>query len=208
MKIAIVDDHAIVRDGLKSFIDQLGSVAEVHEGASFADAVSVAGRLPELDLLVLDLHMPDMEALAGLKAVRAVYAGPIAVLSMSEDIKTITSVMAEGVSGYLPKRLGIPAIVSALKLVLAGEVFVPSSAFSFPGAPAAAKREETPGADGGLTQREREVLALLAEGLSNKGIARRLALSEVTIKTHLGNVFRKLGVENRVQAVRRWQGMF
>lgn len=205
MRILIADDHAIVRDGLKTLIGQLGPNVEVFEAASFTDVIALIDTVADLSLLVLDLHMPGMEPLAGLEAVRHRTSGRIAVLSADCDVKTIGTVLSAGVSGYIPKDLGIPAIISALKLVMAGETFVPSAILQATDRMAfSATITEARAADG-FTARERDVLALLLDGLSNKGIARQLDLSEVTVKTHLGNAFRKLGVQNRVQAVRAWQ---
>jgi DNA-binding NarL/FixJ family response regulator len=198
MRIAIGDDHAIIRDALKVFVRELGDDVEVMEAESYAAVLDLVRRCPDLALLVLDLCMPDMEPMAGLAAVRASYPGRIAVFSAMSEPKTISAALTAGADGYIPKRLGHEAMVSALRLILAGETFVPSLAWPrddpWPFRSAAVRS--------GLTRREGEVLDLVREGLSNKAIARRLNLSEVTVKSHIGSIFRKLGVHNRVQAAR------
>ncbi len=167
----------------------------VTEASSYSEAFDMFSRNGPFDLVLLEPGMPGMGPLDGLDAVRRCTQARIVVLSGIEDRTTIRAVLGRGVAGYIPKRLGLAAIGSALQLVLAGETFVPSLLFD---APDVAPR----GLVALLTNREREVLALLRDGLSNKGIARHLNLSEVTIKTHLSSTFRKLGVQNRVQAAR------
>ena len=196
MRILIGDDHAVIRDCLRQVCQQFEADVGVLEAASYREVLDHLAAGPDVDLVILDLCMPGMGALDGLDAVRRAYGGRIAVISAIEDRGTVKAVLARGVAGYIPKRLGLEAIGSALRLTLAGETFVPSLMLADPEIGASRHVSSS------LTGREREVLALLRNGLSNKGIARQLNLSEVTVKTHLSNAFRKLGVHNRVQAAR------
>jgi DNA-binding NarL/FixJ family response regulator len=193
MRVVICDHHAVIRDGLRQMLRHCVPEADVVEAANYSDAFGILAEGGDVHLVVIEPGMPGMEPLDGLDAIRRQTSGLIAVLSGIEDRATIRAVLGRGIAGYISKRLGMAAITSALRLVLAGETFVPSLLLDEP--------ETTPrGAVSVLTPRERTVLSLLRDGHSNKGIARHLNLSEVTIKTHLSNTFRKLGVRNRVQA--------
>lgn len=200
MRIAFADDHALIRDGLRPHLRQLGGDVELLEAETFGGIIEKVRKVEgDIDLCLLDLRMPDMDPMAGLEAVTEGFpAMKVAVLSSITDPRTIKEALDKGVSGYIPKRLPGDAIVSALRLVLAGERFVPSVVFGHRD-----HRRRDRGED--LTSRERHVMSLLREGMSNKGIARHLNISEVTVKTHLTHAFRKLDVQNRVQAARAWQ---
>ena len=200
MRVAFADDHALIREGLRPHLAQLAPHVELLEAETFGGVIQrVESARGEVDLCVLDLRMPDMDPMAGLEAVSA--CSPtmkIAVLSSISDPRTIRETIGRGVHGYIPKRLSAAAIVSALRLVLAGETFIPSIVLT---------HREGRGADvvDRLTNKERKVMALLREGMSNKAIARHLNISDVTVKTHLTHAFRKLSVQNRLQAAQIWQ---
>ncbi len=197
MRIVIGDDHALVRDGLRPWLRQLGPDCTIVDAGSYAEVLAGIGG-GDAALVIIEPRMGDMPPLAGIEAVRRAFVGRLALLTAITDPALISELMARGANGFIPKRLGIDAVVSALRLILAGETFLPASMVL--GAAAAAAEARSPG----LTGREHEVLLLLREGLSNKGIARRLDISEVTVKSHLANAFRKLGVKNGVQAAQAW----
>lgn len=201
MRIAFADDHALIRDGLRPHLRQLAPNVELLEAETFGGIIDrVRQAEGDVQLCVLDLRMPDMDPMRGLEAVTDGFPTmKVAVLSSITDPRTIKEALDKGISGYIPKKLSGDAILSALRLVLAGETFVPSLVFG--------GRDHLKYRDHGedLTSRERHVMSLLREGLSNKGIARHLNISEVTVKTHLTHAFRKLDVQNRVQAARAWQ---
>lgn len=198
MRIAFADDHALVRDGFKPFLAQLSDTVELVEAETFGGVIDKIEKVGGADLCILDLRMPDMEPLRGLEAVISAFPGmKLAVLSSITDSRTIKEVLKRGARGYIPKKLGIDSIIAALRLILGGETFVPALLLN--------GREAKPEELGNFTARECHVLSLLREGMSNKSIARRLNISEVTVKTHLTNAFRKLDVQNRVQAARAWQ---
>lgn len=200
MRIVLADDHALVRDGLKPFLIQLADNVDLLEAETFGGVVDRVEKADgAVDLCILDLRMPDMDPMTGLGAVTTKFPWlKVAVLSSITDPRTVKEALSKGARGFIPKKLGAESIVSALRLVLAGETFVPSLMLSS-GDPRGSDRGDE------LTTRERHVMALLREGMSNKGIARQLNISEVTVKTHLTNAFRKLDVQNRVQAARVWQ---
>lgn len=200
MRIAFADDHAIIRDGLRPFLQRLSDNVDLIEAETFGGVIEKLERAEgEVDLCILDLRMPDMDPMSGLEAVSSAFPNmKVAVLSSITDQRTIKDALNRGARGYIPKKLKAESILSALRLVLAGETFVPSLLFGSQDTQIASQNDD-------LTNRERHVMALLREGMSNKGIARRLNISEVTVKTHLTNAFRKLDVHNRVQAARVWQ---
>lgn len=202
MRILLADDHVLVRDALKSYIERLAEDATVLVASSFPEAYAAAQRDASIDLIILDLRMPGMNGLEGLTRMRELRPNvPVVIMSGLARPQDIADAMANGAAGFFPKTLNGPALVSAVRLVLAGERFVPSTDH------AGAHGEEGPANDTdatcSLTAREREVLDLLTKGMSNKEIARQLDLQEVTIKLHVRGICRKLGAKNRTQAALR-----
>jgi two-component system, NarL family, nitrate/nitrite response regulator NarL len=209
MKILLADDHHLLRDGLKLLMKRLddGHGVEIVEADDFVRALELAQSVDGLDLVILDLSMPGMHGLKGLdRMCEACPDVPVVILSGTYDRKLVLDALVRGAYGYIPKTLGGRAILSALQLVLSGEKFVPSIILDND-----EQSPTDPHGDGDipvdnpihrLTRRERDVLAVLAEGHPNKEIARQLGLQEVTVKVHLKGVFRKLGATNRTQAVR------
>jgi len=192
MRVAIADPHPMIRASLRTTLRELADPALIVEADTFGGAIEAVHREPDLSLLVLGLAMPDMDPIRGLDAVRNHYDGRIAVVSAIASRRIIEDVLKRGVAGYIPKTLGVEAIRAALGLILAGETFVPSVLMD--------DQINRTAPDDVLTLRERQIVDLLGEGLSNKGIARRLDIAEVTVKTHMSSAFRKLGVGNRLQA--------
>lgn len=201
MRILLADDHVLVRDALKSYIERLAEDATVHAASSFPEAYAVAQHEAGLELIILDLRMPGMNGLEGLARMRALRPNtPVVIMSGLARQQDISEALDAGAAGFFPKTLNGAALVSAVRLVLAGERFVPSTDHA-----AAADFEPQLDSEttGTLTVREREVLDLLTKGLSNKEIARQLDLQEVTIKLHVRGICRKLGAKNRTQAALR-----
>ena len=203
MDILVADDHGLVRDGLKPFLRELDSGVSIHEAATLDEALAKAAACASLGLIVLDLNMPGMDGLAGLERLHALYPEtPIVILSGHVSRADVMAAVRAGAVGYIPKTVGGSSMVNALRLVLSGETYVPAMVFT---EPETVQPQQVPlGAQplATLSPREREILEHLVSGSTNKEIARKLELQEITIKIHLRNVYRKIGAVNRAQAVR------
>lgn len=212
MKILVADDHKLVRDGLKPFLQELAPDVEVLDAANMDEALATASAVPDLGLVLLDLMMPGMDGLKGLEALRAKCPGvPVVIVSGFSSRDHVVAAVQAGAAGFIPKTVSGTAMVNALRLVLSGEKYLPSSTFFDDPAnptmmmPPNMGRSTTGGVPAPfdkLSRREAEILALLVEGRTNKEIALCLDLQEITIKVHLRNVYRKIGAANRAQAVR------
>ena len=201
--VVLADDHPMFREGLRFILGREPDLAVVGEAATGAEAVELAGRL-DPDVVVMDLAMPGLGGLAATQrlAIEGVRAR-ILVLTMSEDDETVFAALRAGAGGYLVKGTDPDQVVSAVRAVARGHaVFGPGLAarmltfFSQP-------RTPEPEAFPGLSAREREVLLLMAEGLSNAEIGRALFISPVTVRNHASSIFAKLQVSNRRQAMLR-----
>jgi DNA-binding NarL/FixJ family response regulator len=208
MQIIVADDHNLVREGLKPFLHELGNNVQVLDAASLDEAMDRAANAEDLVLVLLDLRMPGMNGLGGIETFHRRFPTiPVVVLTGHINRDDVMAAVRTGASGYIPKTISGTALINALRLVLSGEKYLP--AFMLTDEP-----EEPTVADSNrpipgkptpldtLSPREREILSLLIEGRTNKDIARRLDLQEITIKIHLRNVYRKIGAVNRAQAVR------
>ena len=204
MHILFAEHHAMVRDGLRPFLVELSDRAKILEADCAAVVYRIISEIPNLDLAIIDHAMPgiELEDCVSTLAIQHPQARMV-VLSPFVDPAVITHVMSLGIAGYIPKRLSARAFLSALRLVMDGVPFIPATLLETNSLAAGGGRiDDRRGSGDLLTAREREILDLLRQGLPNKLIARRLNVSEVTVKSHLGHVFRKLGVQNRVQAAR------
>ena len=196
MKIILADDHALFRDGFALLFQQLEEGAAVLEAGDLDQAMQLVACHHDADLVLLDLNMPGMNGLAGIRRVRDAYPQlPVIVLSASETREIVQAVMAAGASGFIPKSSSSAVMQSAVRLVLAGGVYLPAQLLTVDTAGSA-------GHDGQvrLTDRQRDVLRLLAAGMSNKEICRELELGEGTIKVHIAAIYRALDVSNRTAA--------
>jgi DNA-binding NarL/FixJ family response regulator len=197
LRIAIADDHPLMRDALASAIGSVVPGAKFIEAGTLDATLVLVAQTPGPDLLLMDLHMPGADGLSGVRAVRArAPQVPLAVVSADDDPAAVRTTLALGVAGFIPKTESPAVIASAVRLILAGGVYVPPRLIDH--VPSAAKASE---AHSGLTGRQLEVVRLLARGMSNKAIARELDVSEGTVKVHLLAVFRALNVRNRTSAV-------
>jgi DNA-binding NarL/FixJ family response regulator len=196
--VVIADDHPLVRRALVESLTRVLGNPEITEVGSLAEATTALGE-GKADLLLLDLQMPGMNGLASLTAIRVSFpAVPILVVSANEDPLIMREVLEFGASGFLPKSAPISEIGSALGAILAGGIWLPDTAsdayLDDEDGEFAARLAE-------LTPQQRRVLMLLTEGKPNKQIAFELAVTEATVKAHLSQIFRKLGVHSRTQAV-------
>lgn len=205
MVVLVVDDHPLFREGLTQLLRDLDAQAEVLAEADARHGLAVAAARADLDLVLLDLTMPGMNGLDAVERFGEEAPGvPVVILSALEDPEQVRRALALGAVGYIPKSTPSPTMIDALRLVLGGGMYVPPLMLSAMGsgsepAPQPAQRNEQRAPEA-LTDRQIEVLALLATGKSNKLIARELGLSEKTVKAHITAVFRLLGVVNRTQA--------
>lgn len=205
MKILIADDHELFRDGLRLVLSELGPELTVIEASSYDQTLEIANREDGLELVLLDLVMPGMPWNEGLGAVkRRLPKVPVVILSASEDRRLVLEAVRLGAAGFIPKTSSSKVMLSALRLVMSGGVYLPPALIDESsvvggrgGAPHAdLSLDSTP-----LTPRQREVLALLGQGKSNKEIARILNLSEGTVKLHVTAILKALNVSNRTGAV-------
>jgi two-component system nitrate/nitrite response regulator NarL len=200
MRILLADDHDLIRDTIEEFLKRLDQDLHVLHAATLPQALDLIRKADALDLVLLDLKMPGMNGLAGMKSVQAARAGvPIVILSGETNPDIIRNALQAGAAGFLPKTMRGTAMLSALRLILAGERYVPDILVG--GQPASEAAGAGP-APTSLTPREREVMGLLVQGLSNKEIGHRLGIEVVTVALHLRSIYRKLGVASRTQAVR------
>lgn len=202
MKIILADDHTLFRDGFVLLLKQLEAGAEVVAAASFDEALMHAREHPDADLMLLDLNMPGMRGLASVEEVlQTCQALPVAILSASESREDMERLLAAGASGFIPKSSSSQVMLSAIKLILAGGVYLPVQLLNPAQAESRSAQPEHPGRGAGpLTARQLDVLRLLAEGKSNKLICRELNLGEGTVKVHIAAIFRALNVSNRTEA--------
>jgi DNA-binding NarL/FixJ family response regulator len=189
MRILIVDDHPAFRGGLREIVRRIDPGAEIREAGDIAGALGQA-RLAggDLDLVTVDLKIPDARGLSGLRAIRAALPlVPAVVISMDEDAAAGQAVLGAGAAGFISKAADEEAIAGALREVLAGGCPV----LQAPESPACAVR---------LTPRQRDVLGLVRKGLTNKEIAASLGIAVSTVQIHVSSILRVLGLENRTQA--------
>ena len=206
LRVTIVDDHTLFREGLQSLLERHG--LEVADSAGDGPTGIAAAVRERPDVVLLDLRLPDMSGLETLRRLRAVKGcPPVVMLTTSDHERDLLEALRAGAAGYLLKDMEPDALVAALRSIVDGETVVapalaPALVRAVQGR-AAPERPEGPGQTGpfeALTPREREVLGLLAEGRSNRGIAEGLGISEGTVKAHVKAILRKLGVESRVAA--------
>jgi DNA-binding NarL/FixJ family response regulator len=195
IRLLVVDDHAVVRRGLLQLFGTVEDIEVVGDAADGAEAVEAAERLRP-DLVLMDLSMPGVDGVEATRRIRASLPETAVVIltSFSEQPRIIGAIDA-GAVGYLLKDADPDELLRGVRAAAAGEA---------PFSPRAAKALLSLGAQrqvaAELSDREREVLACVVEGLPNKLIARRLAISEKTVKAHLTSVFRRIGVTDRTQA--------
>ena len=201
MKLLIVDDHAILREGLAALLQQFEQTADVLQASDTAEGLRLAEANPDLAAIFLDLNMPNQGGMDVIPTFTRLYPLlPVIVLSSSEDPNHVRLALKLGAFGYVPKSASPKNIVSALRLVLSGEIYVPPLLIDPVPAVNDGVDRTAPDAVGRLTERQTEVLRQLCRGISNREIARALDLSEKTTKSHITAIFKVLGVVNRTQA--------
>ena len=209
LKLLAIEDHTLVREGLVNLLAQVEDGVVVADRPDFESAIALLDDEDEVDLILLDLALPGIDGFAGLDILRRRYpAIPVAVVSAFDDLPTVTRVMNLGASGFIPKSFSGEQLLAAVRQVLAGEIFRPRGAGkgghlddAVPLPPSGSGGAGVTPAEIGLTERQAQVLALLARGLSNREIAAHLDLSEGTVKIHVTAILKALGVASRTQAL-------
>jgi len=204
VRVLIAEDHPLFREGMRGRLDRVADVAVVGEAASGDEAVELAHKL-EPDVILMDIKMPGLN---GIEATREIQqASPqigVLVLTMFEDDDSVFAAMRAGAKGYLLKDSGGEGVVHAIRAVASGEaVFGPGVAERMIGYFSAPRAAAPQRAFPELTEREEEVLSLVAQGKSNREIARQLFVSLKTVRNHVSNILLKLQVADRAQAVIR-----
>jgi two-component system response regulator NreC len=203
IRLLLVDDHAVVRSGLRMLLQAQPDMRIVGEAESGTEAIHQV-RLHRPDVVLMDIQMPDMNGIESTKEIKRMSASTaVLALTMHEDDQYFFEMLRAGASGYVPKRAAPDELVSAIRTVSQGQVFLyPSLAArlvqSYLGQPRAA---DSPPANE-LTPREQEVLTLIAEGLTNPEIADKLVISTKTVGRHRENIMRKLNLHSRVDLVK------
>lgn len=201
MKILVVDDHALVREGLRQVLKGLDAAVEVLEAGSCSRAFEIAGQHADLDLVLLDYHLPDMNGLDALDVFARQHPElPIIVLSGSVNPRVMHQVLSKGAAAFLTKSGMSDELLSVTRLVLAGDVYMPPELVAASAAGPAHESSAGPAAPQ-FTPRQEEVLHLLLDGYTNKEIGRMLSLSDETVKNHVTAILRGFGVTTRTQAV-------
>lgn len=202
----IADDHELFRAALAEILKRDLGFTKVIEASSLDEAIGCLASNCDVTFVSLDLSMPGMEGQGSLHGIREVYPDlRLAVVSGSERREDILAALAAGVHGYIPKTLRISQIASAVRTVIEGNIFVPAilshQAKALPLAPEPRRPADVGRKAPALSPRQADVLALMAEGKSNKEIARELNVAEGTVKVHVNALFRVLGAHNRMSAV-------
>jgi len=200
MRVLVVDDHSLFRDGIVSLLGATGFTV-VGQAGDGKTAVDEALRLrPEL--VLLDIHMPELTGLEALKQIKAQLPETrVVMLTVSEDEETLVEAIKNGADGYLLKHLSGTEFIEMLDGLKRGEAAITRKSASYLMKQLSRPDPQQEKPIQPLSEREMEILQLLAEGLSNKAISEKVSLSENTVKYHLKNILHKLNVQNRTEAV-------
>lgn len=206
MNILLADDHPLVRVGIRMLLTRLHEKPRIIEASDYPETLRLCAEYPNLDLILLDRMMPGMSGSDGLRRLRAQAPNtPIVIMSVLEDAEHVWECLEEGARGYIPKSSSEEVMRSALQLVMSGGIYLPPSLLP-------QKRDREFDSNGmtahmpmdvgrtAMTQRQLDVLRLLALGKSNKHIANELKISQATVCTHVHAIYRTLNVKNRTEA--------
>ncbi len=202
-RFLIVEDHPLFREALESAVCIANPDAEILQAASIDEALEVLSSVCNIDLVLLDLSMPGTTGLSGVIHIRKAFPKkPVVIVSSYEELHIIQSVLALGVSGYIPKSTSKPELAEAISEVLRGEIYLPAHYRD-------AVRTRRPKVDHrdllkrlhDLTPQQLRVLDMVRKGLQNKQIAYELKISETTVKVHVSDILRKLKVFSRTNAI-------
>lgn len=205
MKILVVDDHVLIREALRGVLKELKDDAEIIEAPDSRRAMQCVEANPDLELILLDLNLPDSSGFDVLAELRERHpALSVVMLSASNNRDDIARALDLGALGFIPKSAQREVMLSALKLIFAGGIYVPPEILGRP-QPAPAIQPWSgrlrSAAELGLTKRQTDVLALMMQGKSNKAICRALDVAEPTVKNHVTAILKALNATNRTEAV-------
>lgn len=203
MKTLLADDHPLMREGVRQVLSQLEPPVEIIDAHDYPSLFAQTELHGDLDLAVVDLNMPGFAGMQGITQYRNRFPDiPLVVLSASESPRDIRNALQAGALGYIPKATPTVVMLTALRQVLAGNIFVPAClGDGNDGLHTMVPADFEDLQHSGLTARQLEVARLLAQGCTNKAIAGMLAMSESTVKVHITAIFRALDVSNRTGAV-------
>lgn len=205
LKVLVIEDHALVREGLVQTLRRLDDDVQIFEAGDCECAGNLLEQAQDFDLVLLDLGLPGVDGLTSLGIFRQRFPSvPVVIVSAYDDAHTVNRALKNGASGFVPKAYSSDRLISALREVLDGQIFVPEQLMPMDLAtdlPQALIGGDASPAEFGLTDRQADVLALMAQGKSNRGVAEQLGLTEGTVKIHITAIFKALGVSSRTQAL-------
>jgi DNA-binding NarL/FixJ family response regulator len=208
LKLLVIEDHTLVREGLVQILHQLSEDVEIFEAPTCEEACSLFEQGHDFDLVLLDLGLPGTGGMACLNIMRKTFPNmPVVIVSAFDDTVTINRALAKGASGFVPKAYSSVRLIAALNQVLEGQIFRPEpklvseSAVGRLAVPFSQKHELALITQYGLTPRQMETLAGIVRGNSNSEIAAQLDVADGTVKQHITAIFKALGVKNRTQAL-------
>lgn len=194
----VADDHPMVRDALALALRAAFPKAEVALAGTLDEASAAIAARPDVDLVILDLDMPGMQGLAGVSALRANYpSAPLVIVSATRNAAAMRQAVEMGAAGFIPKSAPMEEIIASVRAVMRGEIVLPPSAgdaLSSTDADLATRAAR-------MTPQQHRVFALMAEGKPNKIIAYDMQIGEATVKAHVTEILRKMGVHSRTQAI-------
>ena len=202
MKILVIDDHQLFCDGLVMLLGQMPEQPDILTAGRSETGLTMVEDNPDLDLVILDINLPDRDGFETLKLLSSIAVVPVVMLTASENRHDMIRGVDLGARAYVLKSSVSSVLMSAIQMVLAGEIYVPAS-IAIANHSGRLKKNNQSAAQSlnGLTDRQEQVLGQLRDGVSNKEIARRLDISEATVKVHVSGILTALGVRSRPEAV-------
>jgi len=209
MKVLLVDDHSLITDAVSALLQDIDPDVEIHTGATAPEAMKLVEQHPDADLLLLDLGVPGATGTSLLEAIVAQVPDlKILVLSGMQDQRSVMRTLQLGAAGFVPKSMATDKLTSAIKFVMSGGFYIPADLLEeaqrlgpLSGPPQRVQNAAIGSSRIALTERQEQVLQLLARGAPIKIICRELGLSEGTVKTHVTAIYRAFGASNRTEAL-------
>jgi DNA-binding NarL/FixJ family response regulator len=209
MKVLLVDDHSLITDAVSALLQDIDPEVEIHTAAAAPEAMTLVEQHPDADLLLLDLGVPGATGTSLLEAIVAQVPDlKILVLSGMQDQRSVMRTLQLGAAGFVPKSMATDKLLSAIKFVMSGGFYIPADLLEeaqrlgpLSGPPQRVQNASMGSARIALTERQEQVLQLLARGAPIKIICRELGLSEGTVKTHVTAIYRAFGASNRTEAL-------